>query len=263
MNYKTGEVFNKSIFFRFQQKQLTVKNEDELSAAVSLKPYCPKAGEQRYGTCYSYATAYSARTILFNITLNETQQTDAHIFSPGFIQKLMRKKRWRCKRQGASTHVACQKMAMIGVVKRVDYPMDCSGKAITQSLRSEALKFRVKIKRVVNPGMPNAEKTLLIKQSLAEKKPVVITVYTKKTSMLTNTNSDYWKPTPSDLSKANSRQSHHAMTIVGYDDNTYGGAYQVLNSYGEDWMDKGYFWIQYEDFNPFISSAIEMGNIST
>ena len=40
----------------------------------------------------------------------------------------------------------------------------------------------------------------------------------------------------------------HAITIIGYDDNKFGGAFHVLNSYGSDWGDDGYFWISYKDF---------------
>ena len=259
---ETGEQFNKSAFFGFKKKKTDYDKDHIIPATFSLKQYCPQSGDQNFGTCYSYATAYSARTILFNIENNETNNTDANIFSPGFIQKLMVRKRRRCKRRGASTHTACKIIAEKGVVKRVDYPSDCSEQSIDQNLRTKAIEHRSKIQRVVNPGMKNDKKTELIKLSISEKKPVVITVFSKKTSMLKNTNGDLWKPTRTDLSKANSKKSHHAMCIIGYDDNKYGGAYEVLNSYGDDWMNKGYFWIQYKDFNPFISSAIEMGSIN-
>ena len=39
----------------------------------------------------------------------------------------------------------------------------------------------------------------------------------------------------------------HAMVIVAYDDDKYGGSYKILNSYGEDWGCDGYTWIKYKD----------------
>ena len=39
----------------------------------------------------------------------------------------------------------------------------------------------------------------------------------------------------------------HAITVIGYDDNYMGGSFRILNSYGTDWGDNGYFWISYDD----------------
>ena len=46
----------------------------------------------------------------------------------------------------------------------------------------------------------------------------------------------------------------HAVTIVGYDDNHNGGSFRVLNSYGTDWGDGGFFWISYEDLKSNFAS---------
>ena len=40
----------------------------------------------------------------------------------------------------------------------------------------------------------------------------------------------------------------HAVTIVGYDDDKYGGSFRIMNSYGSDWGDDGFFWMTYEDY---------------
>jgi hypothetical protein len=46
------------------------------------------------------------------------------------------------------------------------------------------------------------------------------------------------------------------MTVVGYDDNRDGGAFKVMNSWGNDWGDKGFFfWIKYRDYQGFIAQA--------
>lgn len=37
----------------------------------------------------------------------------------------------------------------------------------------------------------------------------------------------------------------HAVTIVGYDDTKYGGAFKIINSWGSDFGDEGYFWMPY------------------
>ena len=49
----------------------------------------------------------------------------------------------------------------------------------------------------------------------------------------------------------------HAIVIVGYDDNHNGGSFKVLNSYGLDFGDNGYFWIKYSDLvDVFAASGI-------
>jgi len=58
-------------------------------------------------------------------------------------------------------------------------------------------------------------------------------------------------------SPAKGQTGPHAITIVGYDDNYSGGSFRVLNSYGSDWGDDGFFWIKYEDLiSNFASSGV-------
>jgi hypothetical protein len=65
--------------------------------------------------------------------------------------------------------------------------------------------------------------------------------------------------TPNVLYSAELGESgRHAITIVGYNDNYKGGAFRVLNSYGSDWGDDGFFWITYEDFMQHGDAAYVM-----
>ena len=40
----------------------------------------------------------------------------------------------------------------------------------------------------------------------------------------------------------------HAVAVVGYDEDHFGGAFKVLNSWGSGWGDRGFFWIPYDTF---------------
>ena len=44
------------------------------------------------------------------------------------------------------------------------------------------------------------------------------------------------------------REGGHAVVVVGYDEDRYGGAFKVLNSWGYGWGDHGVFWIPYDTF---------------
>lgn len=50
----------------------------------------------------------------------------------------------------------------------------------------------------------------------------------------------------------------HTMTVVGYDDTRYGGAFEVINSWGTDWGDGGFTWITYDDFDRFVKEGYQM-----
>ena len=47
------------------------------------------------------------------------------------------------------------------------------------------------------------------------------------------------------------------MCVVGYDDAQYGGAFEIQNSWGINWGNKGYIWIRYADFARFVKYAYE------
>ena len=53
------------------------------------------------------------------------------------------------------------------------------------------------------------------------------------------------------------------LCVIGYDDYYEGGAFQVMNSWGEEWGEDGLFWIRYNDFEYFTREAYglyPMGN---
>jgi hypothetical protein len=52
------------------------------------------------------------------------------------------------------------------------------------------------------------------------------------------------------------------MTVVGYDDTVYGGAFEIQNSWGTKWGNGGYVWMKYLDFAHFIRYGFELMNES-
>jgi len=65
---------------------------------------------------------------------------------------------------------------------------------------------------------------------------------------------EVWRPTESPYRV----YGGHAMCVVGYDDNKYGGAFEIQNSWGTDWGNEGYIWITYSDFAKFVDEAYEI-----
>jgi len=88
-----------------------------------------------------------------------------------------------------------------------------------------------------------------IKYELIENNPVIAVLYTPPS--FKHLNKGLWSPKepPSRVNDA------HAITIIGYDDNYKGGAFEIVNSWGENWGKNGFAWIPYEvfiDWTPMI-----------
>ena len=52
----------------------------------------------------------------------------------------------------------------------------------------------------------------------------------------------------------------HAMCIVGFDDTKFGGAFEIVNSWGDDWANGGYIWIRYDDLYKMSPTFTKIGN---
>jgi hypothetical protein len=50
----------------------------------------------------------------------------------------------------------------------------------------------------------------------------------------------------------------HAMCVIGYDDNKFGGAFEIMNSWGMNWGNQGFIWIKYRDYAAFVRQGIEL-----
>ena len=45
------------------------------------------------------------------------------------------------------------------------------------------------------------------------------------------------------------------MCVIGYDDRKFGGAFQIMNSWGPDWGKDGVAWVRYADFKNYVKEA--------
>jgi hypothetical protein len=93
-----------------------------------------------------------------------------------------------------------------------------------------------------------------IKQNLAQGAPVVIGMDVTQSFTNDMMGRDVWQPTQEDYGGYNSLGGH-CMCLIGYDDNRYGGAFQVMNSWSPRWGKNGIGWIKYKDFQHFNKEA--------
>ena len=45
------------------------------------------------------------------------------------------------------------------------------------------------------------------------------------------------------------------MCVIGYDDRKFGGAFQIMNSWGPEWGKDGIGWVRYADFRDYVREA--------
>ena len=64
---------------------------------------------------------------------------------------------------------------------------------------------------------------------------------------------DVWTPTEEDKSMMGF--GGHAQCVVGYDDEKYGGAFLIMNSWGSQWGNNGFAWVNYKVFKYFAREA--------
>jgi hypothetical protein len=233
----------------------------DIPAQASLKSYAPYVGNQgQYGTCTAWASAYAARSI---IEARQKGWTDRQVitnnaFSPGFLYHLCEPNRRDCN--GSYISTAMDKMQEIGVPKLQDFNQSCPV-SLPNYLYTTAKSYKTQGYRRLwaadvwgSRETPN-QKIAAVKQSLSNGNPVVIGMICPKSFMQA---SGVWQPFENPANGGSGQHGRHAICVVGYDDNQYGGAFEIQNSWGTRWGNQGYIWIRYRDFINFVFETYEL-----
>lgn len=239
---KYGLIFDQEAFDKIEKSaKLTTKSYGTLPSSASLKRYCPIPKNQSFQDCVGWATTYAGRTILASRNFSFTNPTN-EAFAPSFVYDQI-KSNPVCE-DGSKIEEALRLLANQGVPKYNDFPYICSP-PITDRDRQNAYPNRIR-------GFQGLESLDDVKRCLSEGKPVIIgaNVYP---SFNNSTGIDLWNGVPGQL------LGGHAMCVIGFDDNKYGGAVEIINSWGTSWGNQGFIWVRYQDFlNTFCKYAYEM-----
>lgn len=218
--------------------------------AVSLRKYAPTRRNQgQQGSCVGWASAYAARTIVEAVATGKSPNQVA--FSPSFLYNQIAIP--GC--QGSYTSEALKKMKNDGTLFFSKFPYDedeCSTKPSNSQLR-EAQRYKIRGYNRLSVGGSNYDVDLeAVKQNIAQGAPVIIAM--KVPESFYYVDDELWDPGSRDRRGMN-RMGGHAMCAIGYDENKFGGAFEVMNSWGRNWGDDGVFWIKYDDFQDFVREA--------
>ena len=257
-NYGKGAILDPVRYEQTDAKPILLsRSYTSLPSFVSLKQFSPIPESQgMYGTCTAWSTAFAARTISESLALNRTnrEQNSNNAFSPIYVYKNISND--PSGQSGTYIPDALGLMKTQGIVKRLPVEKTTDFRNIPLSLFNAARRFPISdyVRLYSNRfGIPGSidDRVPPVKKSLSEGKPVIIGMNTPASF---NNARDIWRPTEN----PNGNYGGHAMCVVGYDDNKYGGAFEIQNSWGTEWGNGGYIWISYADFAAFNGEAYEI-----
>lgn len=253
----------------------TALTRGELPSLYTLRRYAPPVGNQgNTGTCTAWATAYAARSVLYNYAHDMPQGGTGPLtaFSPEYTYFKIRGASNSCE-NGTSIYTAINVLKEQGDVVTTDNTFNCS-RLFSPQDAAVASNFVIKGgESLFGAGVQNNDIVQKVKESIAYRnQPVIIGIsipnysLSKPFSFQTIRTDGMWQLTPEDyiFLARNNGANGHAMCIIGYNDDPaiMGGAFEVMNSWGAGWANKGYCWISYNDFGKLCNQAYTISDLS-
>ena len=237
---------------RFESSMLGFSGD--LPANYSLEKYVPPVlGQGDTPTCVGFAMGYYGISTIHNAYFDRSNEYEklVHSFDPFYAYTI---NRTNCDK-GLNMLDAFRNFSIYGAKKMFFSPIDidCDNPISDESLENiqgylspyQLEKFE--FIQVINPRFIENVKT-----SIFNKLPVMIG--TNITESLydvgLNQGNALWSPKGDEKSIGG-----HAMCVVGYDDDLNGGSFRIVNSWGTDWGDNGFFWLSYDDFYDTVDEA--------
>ena len=254
-----GLIFDSTEFSK--QEDLEISRGD-IPSNNSLENRLPYFYPQTGGTCVAMSFSL-ARTIMIASELNLTdpKKISTYLLSPYYIYYLSRNKSDISCEAGLNPIIVAKTIKMYGFapLSKVEYPtyypftekkLCPNSKDFFPPLLSEKAKiaknFRINEVYAIRDVAG-------IKYALSNNLPVILAMKIPKS--FENVKGVLWQPSASET-KYNA--SGHAIVAIGYDDNLYGGAIRIANSWGESWADNGKAWIRYSDLKYWLEGAFVM-----
>ncbi|WP_197505874.1 C1 family peptidase [Urechidicola croceus] len=251
---RTGLLFDDDAYSATPLKARNVSFQSVVAeqSSASLKEFVPEILTQgSYGTCVGWSSAYYGRTILNARINNLTSQDDISMnaFSPVFTYLNSNvDDDYNCQ-GGAYINKALEAMVDKGVPYFKDYNVMCDS-YIPSELWLMAEDNKIKdFNRLFDGDESEEVKIESVKRSLINGNPVIIG-FQVENSFYTAKN--VYEPDYGGITGG------HAMCVVGYDDDKYGGAFEIVNSWGKNWGNDGFIWVRYEEFIEYTKYAFEM-----
>ncbi len=256
--YSTGLIFNDGNYKKAPIRANLYGDEfKDLPSSYSLKEYCPRPGNQlQLNTSPSWATTWSAASILM-AQKNEwtnTQLITQNTLSPAYNYYHIRKPEDESCEAGADLFEALQFLKNSKARTYEDFLEFCP-RGIPEDIIPKKNEGQISdFVKLFDQNHPDDFKLNAVKKSISENYPVVIGMYCPPSFFNAK---NFWQPGE----MFSTDYPGHALCVIGYDDNKFGGSFELINSWGSRWGNDGFIWIRYTDFVYFTKYAYEVFNI--
>jgi hypothetical protein len=204
----------------------------------------PPQYQGRQNSCVGWAVAYALKTYQERLeggydVVRDGAIDQTRVFSPAFIYNQINQGR----DGGSMFRDALNLVHEQGVASWADMPYDPSDylRRPSADARARATRFRIDHWRQIN-----GQDTVEVKSHVNAGYPVLIGASIDE-GFESMRASAIWN------SSGGRVLGGHAMVVVGYDDGRQ--AFKLLNSWGQDWGDRGYGWLSYTHFGRVVNEA--------
>lgn len=229
-----------------------------LPPAKSLKQFYPKVViESRQDlTGVAWGAIWNARTAAEAIACNQTTPSEIlkFAFSPAYNYALVR------KGEGCGEPISLidllESMTNNGTPYFSEFREFC---AATVSPEFYPIAKNRKLSgslKLYNTSDSREVKVQSVKQALVNNHAVVIGMICPPSFQLAQ---EFWQP----REQPDQQYGGHGLSVVGYDDTKFGGAFEVVNSWGKDWGQAGFTWLRYTDFCDFVPYAFSLFQVGS
>ena len=246
------------------------KTRSLLPNKSSLERYIPFILDQgETAMCVAYSLA-NCRTIIYSKNKKFYQEKDIidNSFSPFYIYYNLKENSDNSCTKGLSlvnTILYAHNFGM-AKLKDVEYPdywpftqkqLQCNYYPPSHSNDViDASKYKIDKPKSIPKNISRLEKINTLKDEIYNGKPIIFGMHPMPSSLMKSFGKDYWKP---EYNIKSDGSIGHAMTIIAYDDDKYGGSFLILNSYGDKWGNNGKIWIKYENLIDYSDVFVIIG----
>jgi len=228
----------------------------KLPRLIDLSPQMPPVRHQgSQNSCVGWAVGYYLKSFQERMDQNTSYGVDSNFsgaYSPAFVYNIT-KEGDSCE-AGSSIVAGLDILNKIGIASWQEMPYtqkSCSTIPSSEAIK-EAACAKISLFQRFSLDYPIKPQTLqVMKYQLSQNNPIVVALFPYEGFMNPKQyNGEYYFK---EYDENESLAMAHAVVVVGYDENR--SAFKIVNSWGKEWGNEGYLWIDYSVFAQIVFEA--------